>query len=282
MALPIVPVQKPADLAGQSNGKLDTSLMTKVNKWGSLHHLAADAWFALADAAKQHDMHLTFTFGGMYRSYNSQRDLFLRRYRKGYSPASRSNKFWDGSWWHLWTGAIAAVPGTSNHGWGLAIDAAYDNDLSDGVFPDDATYIKSHPAWPWLVENAHKYGFSWELQSEPWHIRYVTGDRIPDRVQAWKDGTPTPTPTPPPTSPPTGDHAVEVIPPTVRNGSQGYAVRRCQTLLWAMFGQDIKIDNDFGPQTEGAVKNVQRFFGLVVDGIVGPKTWGILLTMPLG
>jgi peptidoglycan hydrolase-like protein with peptidoglycan-binding domain len=42
-------------------------------------------------------------------------------------------------------------------------------------------------------------------------------------------------------------------------------------------GQDIAIDGDFGPQTEKAVKNVQAFFRITVDGVVGSRqTWPII------
>jgi len=35
---------------------------------------------------------------------------------------------------------------------------------------------------------------------------------------------------------------------------------------------------DFGPATAAAVKDVQRIFGLGVDGIVGPRTRSAILT----
>jgi LAS superfamily LD-carboxypeptidase LdcB len=38
----------------------------------------------------------------------------------------------------------------------------------------------------WLLKNAHLYGFSWEVQSEPWHLRYVAGDDVPEAVTKWK------------------------------------------------------------------------------------------------
>jgi len=38
-----------------------------------------------------------------------------------------------------------------------------------------------------LAANATKFGFSWEvLPSEPWHLRYVAGDNVPEAVKAWK------------------------------------------------------------------------------------------------
>ena len=34
----------------------------------------------------------------------------------------------------------------------------------------------------WLIDNAHRFGWSWERQDEPWHLRYVAGDSIPPAV----------------------------------------------------------------------------------------------------
>lgn len=182
MALPIAPVVRPTDLAGQSNGKLAASLLTSVSG-SQLHHLTARAWKALVAAAwSEAGMGLTYTLGGMYRSYSSQETLFRSRYTPN-GPGGGC-KTWNGvKWCKKSSGlATAATPGTSNHGWGLAIDTAYDDDLADGVGPDDAAYIQSHPSWPWFLANAGRFGFSWELQSEPWHIRYITGDYVPQAV----------------------------------------------------------------------------------------------------
>lgn len=54
-------------------------------------------------------------------------------------------------------------------------------------------------------------------------------------------------------------------------GSKGQDVIELQTKLQKL-GYPIKIDGDFGPKTENVVKLFQRNKGLVVDGIVGPKT----------
>jgi len=88
-------------------------------------------------------------------------------------------------------------------------------------------------------------------------------------------------PVTPPNLDPTKEFTVDVTLTTVRRGSTGHDVRRCQSLLAHMFGQDIgPIDGSFGPKTEAGVKNVQRFFGMTVDGIVGPKTWTVLIELP--
>ncbi len=52
-------------------------------------------------------------------------------------------------------GGLAAVPGTSNHGWGVATDL--DLDAS---------------ALAWMRENAANYGFVEDVPREPWHWTY--------------------------------------------------------------------------------------------------------------
>lgn len=64
--------------------------------------------------------------------------------------------------------------------------------------------------------------------------------------------------------------------PFLVKGSKGQAVRDLQFALIAGAGQQIKVDGDFGPATETAVKNVQKFFHLRIDGIVGPQTRAVL------
>ena len=62
--------------------------------------------------------------------------------------------------------------------------------------------------------------------------------------------------------------------PTLRRGSQGDDVADLQKLL------GVTPDGHFGAQTEVAVRNRQSKEGLVPDGIVGPKTWALLLQQP--
>jgi hypothetical protein len=65
--------------------------------------------------------------------------------------------------------------------------------------------------------------------------------------------------------------------PTVRRGSHEPAVE----LLQGRLNQDgaaplLDVDADFGQHTDHAVREFQRRHGLLVDGIVGPQTWGML------
>jgi LAS superfamily LD-carboxypeptidase LdcB len=76
---------------------------------------------------------------------------------------------------------MAAVPGTSNHGWGLAIDLAEKvNGKAVSISPRSVK---------WLIKHAAQYGFCAEAQSEPWHWRYFTGDKIPAAVLAFEAGS---------------------------------------------------------------------------------------------
>lgn len=59
----------------------------------------------------------------------------------------------------------------------------------------------------------------------------------------------------------------------LKRGSRGAAVRALQDLInRAVAAPAVKIDGDFGPATEKAVRAAQQRLGLVVDGIAGPQT----------
>ena len=61
--------------------------------------------------------------------------------------------------------------------------------------------------------------------------------------------------------------------PIIKKGSEGSAVKELQRMLKAK-GYDVgAIDGIFGSKTLAAVKAFQQARGLVVDGIVGKKTW---------
>ena len=66
--------------------------------------------------------------------------------------------------------------------------------------------------------------------------------------------------------------------PLLRRGDRGTAVRDLQTLLKAAgYYQTYNLDGIFGRGTEASVIDLQEETArLVVDGIVGPNTWGAL------
>jgi nucleoid-associated protein YgaU len=98
---------------------------------------------------------------------------------------------------------MAAVPGTSNHGLGLAADLALRNHAGQLVGV-------THFFTAWLIANAARFGYSAEVQSEPWHWRYVAGDKIPQAVLDFEQGqSPAPAPQPAPAPAPGDTYVVK-------------------------------------------------------------------------
>lgn len=101
-----------------------------------------------------------------YRSYNEQLELLEEKYdgyiHQGYSK--REAKELATQW--------VALPGTSEHQLGIAVDINPDYSVSDG-----------EGVYEWLRDNAHRYGFIRRypenkshitgINNEPWHYRYV-------------------------------------------------------------------------------------------------------------
>jgi LAS superfamily LD-carboxypeptidase LdcB len=125
----------PADLAAYGNGKVPASALEQVGTTGQrMWAPAAEALTRLTADAKAAGVTIGITES--YRSYADQVDLAQR---KGlYSQ-----------------GGLAARPGTSEHGWGMAADL----DLNG-------------PALTWMRANAGRYGFDNDVPRESWHWAY--------------------------------------------------------------------------------------------------------------
>ncbi len=59
---------------------------------------------------------------------------------------------------------------------------------------------------------------------------------------------------------------------TLKLRAKGDSVRLLQELL-NKAGYELIVDGDFGKKTENAVKDFQKKNNLIIDGIVGTKTW---------
>lgn len=101
-----------------------------------------------------------------YRTQEEQQQLLeekMEAYRNEGKPKSEAKKLAE-QW--------VAVPGTSEHQLGIAVD-----------INADTTKSSSDSVYGWLAQNAHKYGFIKRYPSdktditgvinEPWHYRYV-------------------------------------------------------------------------------------------------------------
>lgn len=126
----------PVELARFGNGKIPKSELGRVGSTG--HRLwapAADALEKMIAAAKADGVKIGIT--DSYRSFDEQVDLARR---KGlYSQ-----------------GGLAAKPGTSDHGWGLATDL----DLNA-------------KAQSWMRANGKRFGFEEDTPREPWHWKFT-------------------------------------------------------------------------------------------------------------
>lgn len=191
MTFPVRTIKKPLDLVGKKNGLLPEKMLSPIKPSGVLHHKAARAWAAMRHDAWADGVHLAQV--GDYRSYAEQEALFRARFST--APTGRVPevvRVWNGRRYYLKQGvALAAVPGTSNHGWGLAIDAALKvngQTVTISADPDGSGPMKSGVAW--LLKNAARFGFCWEIASgslvEPWHIVYFAGSKLPKAVLAYE------------------------------------------------------------------------------------------------
>lgn len=170
---PVLPIVQPTDLKGAKNGEINPALLRDIKAPnGKLHRLAATAWNAMQLDAAFNNIELKHV--GAYRSLVEQVNLFNTRYQA--NPTGRTpqvTRTYLGKTWYLKKSmAPAGTPGTSNHGWGLAIDVAN----------------ASGARLSWLLGDgfatckALEYGFTWAVADptnpnfEAWHLQYVTGD----------------------------------------------------------------------------------------------------------
>ncbi len=130
-----------------ANGKIPASALTSLS-FARSHMLRCDAAAMLEELSAAYQQRFGEPIGltDSYRSYASQ--VSTRAAKPG----------------------LAAVPGTSNHGWGLAIDLT-----SPASNPGSAQY-------KWLRANAPLYGWDnppWARSNgskpEPWHFEYASG-----------------------------------------------------------------------------------------------------------
>jgi LAS superfamily LD-carboxypeptidase LdcB len=173
MKYPVVAIKFCSHIKGKKPSEITGDVLRKCSGGGKMELCAADAWDAMVAAAAKDGITLKPTsLGDQFRSIEQQKTAFLQRYRKE-PVANSTSRTWNGRKWWLKRGfAPLAAPNDdpktcSRHMLGLAVDVANAN----GKILD------------WLLANEDKFGFSHEVQSEPWHIRYVAGDDVPAAVK---------------------------------------------------------------------------------------------------
>jgi hypothetical protein len=245
----IVPVVLPKDLKGVEPGKLPANLLKAVPGGGKMHWIAASAWTAMVEKAKAEGVELKPTSSGdTYRDYESQKKGFLSRYTLDKVDGT-STKTFEGKTWYLKKGmAMLATPGKSQHNLGLAVDV----------------HSASEPKrLNWLIANVKEFGFSWEVvPSEPWHLRYVSGDNIPASVKAWMDAN--------------GVTAPAGGPPAAATAAGGDDVRKLQEALKAKGFYKGEINGQKDAATDAAIKAFKVANKLAADSVTGPKVRELL------
>lgn len=131
----------PTDLAMHDNGKIPAQALAPIGTTGHSMWAPAAANFEKLLAHAKADG-VDIGINDSYRTYDRQVELV-------------------GRLGLLKDGGLAAVPGTSNHGWGRAVDLQLDGE-----------------ALTWMRANGERYGFVEDTPRETWHWAYY-----PDRVQ---------------------------------------------------------------------------------------------------
>lgn len=243
----------PSLIKGMTNGQLASTALEPCGiRRFVLEREAARSMRALIKKARRDGIPLSAT--GTYRTYQGQVNLFLRRFDN--TPRDTRQRFWQGkNWWLKPRVAGAAVPGTSNHGKGLAVDFSVRNRLGQEKPLNTA-------ALEWLAKNGPSFGWWNTTTDENWHWCWCLGDGpMPPAVLAEEGYFPNP--------------PVPAQPPTLMQGSTGDDVELLQMRLNKV-GQNVLVDGQFGPRTDAAVKAFQTSRNLTPDGVVGPETWAAL------
>lgn len=212
-----------------ANGRLSKKQLAAIKGGGYLRKDAAKAWNAFARFAKTKGYSVQVT--DSYRPLGAPGDLARGRW----------------SQWAAWErykqgGNLAANPGTSNHGWGLAVDVPSNTQQA----------IANHGA-----------AFGWQkkwsdAQSEPWHFKWSPENTNREAVARYSQVFPG-----------------EVI----QRGDRGPGVVSLKKHLREHGAWPLKYSRGnpiFGRTTQWWVKRFQKKKGLKADGVVGPSTWRAL------
>lgn len=195
---------------------------------------------------------------------------------------------------------IVAGSAPSSHAFGAAVDVRYEN-----PGPGRDRFLSE--ILPWLINNSaelHVQALHDYVGSRVWRANrsgdanggwrpQPTGSQMGRAWALWvhievtRDGWADVTPirqrlsaAPPAGFDPANGHYAhwpnKTNKPTIRNGSRGDSVKYLQGVLRNATQSNVAVDGRFGPQTESRVRDMQRFFGLTVDGWVGRQSWGVV------
>jgi hypothetical protein len=137
------PGERTGAWGGWSNGQIPVETLCPLGTYRHALRCDAAASYGQLNAAYTTAFGTPLCITDSYRSLGSQISAFQRKPK------------------------LAAVPGTSNHGWALAVD------LCGGI------NVSGSAQWTWMVANAARFGFvqpDWAApggeKPEPWHWEY--------------------------------------------------------------------------------------------------------------
>jgi LAS superfamily LD-carboxypeptidase LdcB len=137
---------------GYRNGRIPRNKLQQINQGNHrLYKDAAQSFIQMASDAQK--VGISLNVSDSYRPIEQQIALIPRK--GAYSKAAPFGTPPDTA---RFPNGLGATPGTSNHGWGLAVDLNRGSDFNQTLV--------------WLQTNASTYGFN-TISGEPWHWEYT-------------------------------------------------------------------------------------------------------------
>jgi peptidoglycan hydrolase-like protein with peptidoglycan-binding domain len=135
----------------------------------------------------------------------------------------------------------------------------------------------------WLIDNVKEFGWSWEVvPSEPWHIRYVNGDKIPAAVAMYmeRNGITKPAVSAAPAPAAAAKQAAPAVAPKAAPAAPAAEepeakmtkkdIDQIQKALKAKGFFEGEITGVMSPETRNAIKAFKKANGFkIVNGIAG-------------
>lgn len=151
-----------------TNGSVPAAILAPLDGENAgpaeLRRDAAASWNR-ARAEVQAATGIVLTVRGWNRTLAEQERFFFERYRAGATSPWGDYRWYEGVRYGRVTGAPAAIPGTSNHGWGLAVDVVDFGDYGTAGNARRAASIAILKRHGWTDHEGQSI-------AEPWHLVY--------------------------------------------------------------------------------------------------------------
>jgi len=187
-AVPVTPPSPPVDLGScPVYGGLATS--PKAGNGGVTYttvpiaaaHLVDTSKLGMSDQLADNTMRLQPTACAFARMAAAASAAGVQlKIASGFRTLARQTYFWNCYQTKKCNGGnLAARPGNSNHGQGIALDLNTDCGKQPSGSRPAPSACKSSRVYMWLLNNARTYGFIRAVATEPWHWEYHAGGAMP-------------------------------------------------------------------------------------------------------